>query len=227
MENTDREFAHFSESDSITVKDFLCSTPWSESLHIAHDVSHMRQPTMAFERATVFRGTFEPLKVRYRQTTGVLFLWRKKDATKLYIQSHPFDDLSKLVESNWSCVPFWNSDGRVPSKPATTLVTPDIMDAPPAPPPGLDPDEYMTPTGPDMLGDIPGDPFTPGDSHTPGDSPDSPFTPHPGQRPPDNQAPDNPFPPFPGPQPPSQSPPAISAPPIPASFLLFTPVQPD
>ena len=39
---------------------------------------------------------------------GVLFLWRKKDTTKLYVQSHPFDfdDLSKLVESNWSCVLF-------------------------------------------------------------------------------------------------------------------------
>ena len=79
--------------------------PWSESLRIAHDVSHMRQifaPTMAFEHATVLRGTFEPLKVRYRQSSGVLFLWRKKDTIKLHIQSHPFDNLSKLVESNWS-----------------------------------------------------------------------------------------------------------------------------
>ena len=65
--------------------------PWSESLHIAHDVSHMRQiiaPTMAFEHATVWRGTFEPLEVRapssvlapssdarkYRHTAGALFL---------------------------------------------------------------------------------------------------------------------------------------------------------
>ena len=61
---------------------------------------------MAFENATILRGTFEQLKVRYRHTAGVLFLWRKKDTTKLYIQSHPFDDLSKLVESNWSCVFF-------------------------------------------------------------------------------------------------------------------------
>ena len=210
----------------------------------------MRQifaPTMAFEHATVLRGTFEPLKVRYRQTAGVLFLWRKKDTTKLYIQSHPFDDLSKLVESNWSCVFFWNSDGRVQSKPLHTPVTPDTVGAPPAPPPGLDPDEYMTPTGPDMPGDIPGDPFTPGDFFTPGDSPDPPFTPSPAQSPPDN-----PFPPFPGqpppsqpdtnmpgelpdtppsgPQPPSQFPPfppAATVPPIPNSFLPLTPVQPD
>ena len=136
MENTDREFVHFSESDSVTVKDFYVRrlmnrvnslptgheyNPWSESLRIAHDVSHMRQifaPTMAFEHAAILLGTFEPLKVRYRHTAGVLFLWRKKDTTKLYIKSHPFDDLSKLVESNWSCVLFWNSDGRVPSKPA-------------------------------------------------------------------------------------------------------------
>ena len=225
-------------------------TPWSESLHIAHDVSHMRQifaPTMAFEHATVLPGTSEPLKVRYRQTAGVLFLWRKKDTTKLYIQSHPFDDLSKLVESNCSCVFFWNSDGRVPSKPVRTPVTPDTVGAPPAPPPGLDPDEYMTPTGLDMPGDIPGDPFTPGDFFTPGDSPDSPFTPSPAQPPQDN-----PFPPFPGqpppsqpdtnmpgelpdtppsgPQPPSQFPPstpAATVPPIPNSFLPLTPVQPD
>ena len=90
-ENTDREYVHFSESDSVTVKDFYVRrlmnrvnslpkgheyNPWSESLHIAHDVSHMRQifaPTMAFEHATILRGTFEPLKVRYRQTAGVLF----------------------------------------------------------------------------------------------------------------------------------------------------------
>ena len=180
MENTDREFVHFSESDCVIVKGFYVRrlmnrvnslpagheyNPWSESLHIAHDVSHMRQifaPTMAFEHATVLRGTLEPLKVRYPQTAGVLFVWRKKDTTKLYIQSHPFDDLSKLVEPNWSCVLFWNSDGRALSAPVTTPVTPDIAGAPPAPPPGLDPDEYMTPTGPDMPGDIPGDPFTPG-----------------------------------------------------------------
>ena len=117
----------------------------------------------------------------------------------LYIQSHPFDDLSKMVESNWSCVFFWNSDGRIPSKPVHTPVTPDTVGAPPAPPPGLDPDEYMIPTGPDMPGDIPGDPITPGDFVTPGDNPDTPFTPSPGQPPPDN-----PFPPFPGHSPPSQ-----------------------
>ena len=99
---------------------------------------HICAPTMAFENATILRGTFEQLKVRYRHTAGVLFLWRKKDTTKLYIQSHPFDDLSKLVESNWSCVFFWNSDGRVPSKPVHTPVTPDTVGAPPAPPPGLD-----------------------------------------------------------------------------------------
>ena len=85
------------------------------------------------------------------------------------------------MESNWSCVLFWNSDGRVPSKPVNTPVTPDTVGAPPAPPPGLDPDEYMTPTGPDMPGDILGDPFTPGDFFTPGDNPDPPFTPSPGQ----------------------------------------------
>ena len=142
MENTDREFVHFSESDSVTVKDFYVRrlmnrvnslpkgheyNPWSESLRIAHDVSHMRQifaPTMAFEHAAILLGTFEPLKVRYRHTAGVLFLWRKKATTKLYIQSHPFDDLSKLVECNWSCVLFWNSDGRVPSKPAQPPVSP-------------------------------------------------------------------------------------------------------
>ena len=264
-ENTDRGYVHFSESDSVTVKDFYVRrlmnrvnslpkgheyNPWSESLHIAHDVSHMRQifaPTMALENATILRGTFEQLKIRYRHTAGVLFLWRKKDTTKVYIQSHPFDDLSKLVESNWSCVFFWNSDGRVPSKPARTPVTPDTVGAPPAPPPGLDPDEYMTPTGPDMPGDIPGDPFTPGDFFTPGDSPDPSFTPSPGQPPPEH-----PFPPFPGhsppsqpdthlpgelpdtppsgPQPPSQFPPstpAATVPPIPPSFLPLTPVQPD
>ena len=169
---------------------------------------------MAFEHATVFRGTFDSLKVRHRQTAGVLFLWRKKDTTKLHIQSHPFDDLSKLVESNWSYVLFWNSDGRAPSKPVNTPVTPDTVDAPP----GLDPDDYMTPTGPDMPGDIPGDPFTPGDFFTPGDNTDPP---------PANTPPDNPFPPFPGPQSPSQFPPAATVPPIPNSFLPLTPVQPD
>ena len=59
----------------------------------------------------------------------------------LYIQSHLFDDLSKLAESNWSCVFFWNSDGSVPSKPVTTRVNPDAVGAPPAaPPPGLEPE---------------------------------------------------------------------------------------
>ena len=53
--NTDREYVHFSESDSVTVKDFYVRrlmhrvnslpkgheyNPWSESLRIAHDVSH-------------------------------------------------------------------------------------------------------------------------------------------------------------------------------------------
>ena len=67
MENTHREYVHFSESDSVTVKDFYVRrlmnrvnslpkgheyNPWSESLHIAHDVSHMRQifaPTKGFQ----------------------------------------------------------------------------------------------------------------------------------------------------------------------------------
>ena len=96
------------------------------------------------------------------------------------------------------------------------------------PPPGLDPDEYMTPTGPDMPGDIPGDPFTPGDFFTPGDSPAPPSQPDndmPGD------TPDNPFTPPPGPQAPSQFPPfppAAAVPPIiPDSFLPLTPVQPD
>ena len=55
MENTDREFVHFSESDCVIVKGFYVRrlmnrvnslpagheyNPWSESLHIAHDVSH-------------------------------------------------------------------------------------------------------------------------------------------------------------------------------------------
>ena len=58
IENTDRKFVHFSESDSVTVKGFYVRhlmnrvnsrpkghehSPWSESIHIAHDVSHMRQ----------------------------------------------------------------------------------------------------------------------------------------------------------------------------------------
>ena len=194
-------------------------------MELLQEIRELKPPNGGGARATVFRGTFEPLKVRYRQTAGVLFLWRKKDTTKLYTQSHPFDDLSKLVESNWSCVLFWNSDGRVPSKPVNTPVTPGTVGAPPAPPPGLDPDEYMTPTGPDMPGDIPGDPFTPDDFFTPGDNPDPPFTPPPGQSPPDNQPP--PFPPFPGPRPPSQFPPAAAVPSIPDSFLPLTPVQPD
>ena len=132
--------------------------PGQSHFTLPHDVSHVRQifaPTMAFEHATILRGTFEPLKVRYRHTAGVLFLWRKKDNTKLYIQSHPFDDLSKLVESTWSCVLFWNSDGPAPSKPAQTPILTDTVGALPAPPI----DEHMSTPNNNMPGDIPDEPF--------------------------------------------------------------------
>ena len=98
------------------------------------DVSHIRQhflSTMAFDNATVLRGTFNPLRVRYRQTNGVLVLWKKKDVSHVYVLSHPAANTTQLVDSQWSAIFFWNADGSTPI---------DIQIQPPTqadPPPGL------------------------------------------------------------------------------------------
>lgn len=52
--------------------------PFAVELH--HDIAHLRQQylsTMPFDKATIFRGTFQPLRV-HRQTNDMLILWNKK-----------------------------------------------------------------------------------------------------------------------------------------------------
>ena len=48
------------------------------------DVSHVRQmylSTSMFDNAIIFRGSFQPLRVEYRHTHGMLLLWKKKDTS--------------------------------------------------------------------------------------------------------------------------------------------------
>ena len=89
---------------------------------IGHEAVSLRNhfsPYMSFDNATILCGTFEPLRVCYRQTSGLLFLRRRKDVGQLYALSHPNVNLSNLMPSQWSFILLWNSDGRIPVESAT------------------------------------------------------------------------------------------------------------
>ena len=72
------------------------------------DVSHVRQmylSTSMFDNAIIFRGSFQSLRVEYRHTHGVLLLWKKKDASHVFLRVHP-RDMSQLIASHWSAILF-------------------------------------------------------------------------------------------------------------------------
>eukprot|EP00438_Fugacium_kawagutii_P016051 Skav221531 [mRNA] locus=scaffold1813:43:5619:- [translate_table: standard] len=148
------------------------------------DVSRLRQtfvPTMAFDNAIIFRGNLQALRVQYRQTSGVLLLWRKKDVSHLFILQHPGKDLSQLIPQHWSGILYYNTDGRVPNdvqQPQPMVIAPDEI--PPGLPspvePNLPPDAAMIPVPDDDIpppgGDIPDPIHGPSDDPAPMDGPD-------------------------------------------------------
>ena len=126
-----------------------------------------------FDNAVIFRGSFQPLRVEYRHTNGVLLLWKKKDTSHVFLRLHP-RDLSQMIASQ-SAILFWNNDGSIPS---------DNIDNTPEqntnvdPPPGLPPQQNNN-----QDDDKPPEPFnTPLSSpHLPDvPMPDDPHTPNPG-----------------------------------------------
>ena len=190
------------------------------------DVSHVRQlylSTSLFDNAIIFRGSFEALRVQYRHTNGVLMLWRKKDASQVFLRLHP-KDLSHLIPSQWSAILFWNNDGKVPvdtDKEQTPQNNTNIDPPPGLPPSSNDhdmpdnPEQFNTPPSsphpqpPDEP--MPDHPHTPPPGFPPDDDPfhtpfQSPSQPHDGHTPGDDddemhspqEPPDYPHNPFPG-----------------------------
>ena len=238
-----QEFVHYSSlasKSAVPVKDHFVKRLMNQinalaagyeynpcHLGLGHEVVSLRDhfsPYMSFDNATILHGTFEPLRVRYRQTSGLLFLWRKKDVRQLHVLSHPNVDLSNLMPSQWSCILLWNSDGRIPVEHRTdedVIMLP--ADQPPDYPPGLPPDSGITSSDFPMIPDDQPDPPT----YFPHDPPDNPMS---GPHYPSDGPPQPPHVPMPGP---SHHPP--SDPPAPPSAVsqfqpsYFQPVsvQPD
>ena len=128
-----------------------------------HNVVTLRKhfsPHMSFDTATILRGTFEPLRVRYRQTSGLLFMWRKKDTSQLYVLRNPNVDLSSLMPSQWSCILLWNSDGKTPVEKTSTEDTDMLPADQPDYPPGLPPERGIQSEDLPMIPDDQPDPPT-------------------------------------------------------------------
>ena len=148
------------------------------------DVSHVRQmylSTSMFDNAVIFRGSFQSLRVEYRHTHGVLLLWKKKDASHVFLRVHP-RDLSQLIASHWSAILFWNNDGSIPTDNTDDIPEQNTnIDPPPGLPPQQNnnqdddhpPEHLNTPPSSPHLPDVP--------------MPDEPHTPHPGFPPDDDQ----------------------------------------
>ena len=138
------------------------------------DVSHVRQMylgTSMFDNAVIFRGSFQPLRVEYRHTHGVLLLWKKKDTSYVFLRLHP-RDLSQLIASHWSAILFWNNDGSIPSDNSDNTPEQNTnVDPPPGLPPQQNnnqdddkpPEPFNTPLSSPHLPDVP----MPDDPHTP------------------------------------------------------------
>ena len=72
------------------------------------EVSQVRQmylSTSMFDNAVIFRGSFQSLRVNYRNTNGALLLWKKKDTSHVFLRLHP-RDMSQLIASHWSAILF-------------------------------------------------------------------------------------------------------------------------
>ena len=131
------------------------------------DVSHVRQmylSTSMFDNSVIFRGSFQSLRVEYRHTHGVLLLWKKKDASHVFLRVHP-RDMSQLIASHWSAILFWNNDGSIP-----TDNTDDIPEQNTNidPPPGLPPQQNNNQDDdhpPEHLNTPPSSPHLPGCSY--------------------------------------------------------------
>ena len=148
------------------------------------DVSHVRQmylSTSMFDNAVIFRGSFQSLRVEYRHTHGVLLLWKKKDASHVFLRVHP-RDMSQLIASHWSAILFWNNDGSIPTDNTDDIPEQNTnIDPPPGLPPQQNnnqdddqpPEHLNTPPSSPHLPDVP--------------MPDEPHTPHPGFPPDDDQ----------------------------------------
>ena len=148
------------------------------------DVSHVRQmylSTSMFDNAVIFRGSFQSLRVEYRHTHGVLLLWKKKDASHVFLRVHP-RDMSQLIASHWSAILFWNNDGSIPTDNTDDIPEQNTnIDPPPGLPPQQNnnqdddqpPEHLNTPPSSPHLSDVP--------------MPDEPHTPHPGFPPDDDQ----------------------------------------
>ena len=163
-----REFVHFGSfaaTTTIPVKNFslrrtmnvINSMAGSSEYHpfaveMQSEIAQLREyfiPTLGFENAMIMRGTLKSLCVRFRQTSGVVLLWRKKDVSKMYILRNPSVDFSTLIPSQWSCVFYWNTDGSGPAAgPHEDMIHENS--APPIHPPGLDPSDPQYPGNPDV-----------------------------------------------------------------------------
>ena len=205
------------------------------------EVSHVRQmylSTMPFDNAVILRGSFQSLRVNYRHTNGVLLLWKKKDASKLFLRHHP-KDLLNLIASQWSAIFFYNNDGSVPSSQDdnVTINNDTNEDPPPGLPPQPDNDQDMndnpeqhqfppsSPQSPDQP--MPDDPHTPTNGMPPDPDDDDPFhtpfqsPPRPNDDPDDDMHSPQDDPEIPAPSQPPGNPPA----PFPGSNAI--PVSPD
>ena len=134
-----------------------------------------------FDNAVIFRGSFQSLRVEYRHTHGVLLLWKKKDASHVFLRVHP-RDMSQLIASHWSAILFWNNDGSIPTDNTDDIPEQNTnIDPPPGLPPQQNnnqdddqpPEHLNTPPSSPHLSDVP--------------MPDEPHTPHPGFPPDDDQ----------------------------------------
>ena len=166
------------------------------SLPLATDLYYLRRkyvPTMTFQFAHISRGTFTWLREKIRTAIGVVFLWKKRDPSRLWISESRTLNLDPLIASHWSAVFFWNTDGTSPqAQPLRSLEeSPSHPDAP-RPPDGPEPssvpvpdedmpdDDAAMPDPCDQSSHPPDDAGSP-DLHLPPDDPmDPPAPDHPG-----------------------------------------------
>ena len=156
-------------------------TPEQAGMH--DDVSHLRQkylPTMAFDHAIIFRGDLQPLCAQYRQTSGVLLMWRKTDVSRLYVLQNLGLDLTQLIPQHWCCILYYNGDGRIPVD--AQQPQPINVDPPNEQPPGLPPQHNQDqppqpPPDAEMQNVFPDDPDAPM-PFPPENPPDPPGSPH-------------------------------------------------
>ena len=191
IHHLEQELVHFSSKTAIPVKEHYLryamhqmnmlsgKTEYRPTLvNLQDDVSVLRKhfiPTHTFENAVILRGTFLPLRTTYGNKRGELLLWKKKDASQMYVLDTHSLDLRHLRPNQWTCIFLWNSDGNMPANP-------DVPQPQQQPPPGLPPVDGQPPADP--YNDTPMDPDVnmPGPPLVPDDQPDDPDD-HPPEEP--------------------------------------------